>query len=170
MYDECIEEIVDLIATKIGNEKREIHPETAIASCARLAGLFLFLSCNFNIDNLEQGSILLSEEANDTGCKMLNYLGSEINNYGLQINKKKIGKKGTEKVTLNYIETLEKIQTPALAIIKKYNLNSNDAILAALKATAFILFNVSAKVDATEGFTIAAHSFVEASKTVPLHG
>lgn len=55
--------IVDLIANKIG-QNRAIHAETAIASSSRLAGSFLFRSFNFNLAGLEEGSVLLSEEAN----------------------------------------------------------------------------------------------------------
>jgi hypothetical protein len=64
-------EFVELIAAKIG-DGRSIHSETAIAACARLSGSLLLRSFNFQLEALEPGTALLSEEANQKGPELIN--------------------------------------------------------------------------------------------------
>ena len=165
--NKCISDIVDLVAEKIGNENRVIVPEQAISSCANLIGLLMFLSFGLNTDNMEAGSILLSEQANELGPKVINRLGFEISQYGFKIDQTKITQTRNEKI-LSYIATLEKTQKALLEIIKKYEYSYEESIIIAISATAFIINNVSSKVDVSEAFGISISSILEASKTVPL--
>lgn len=70
-------ELVDLVAAKVGIE-RAIHPATAISTSARLSGSFLFRSFGFNTSNLNPGSLLLSEQANEKGMQLINIVGAYL--------------------------------------------------------------------------------------------
>ena len=88
--DSCIGDIVDLIAIKIGNKKREINPRDAILCSGNLIGMFMFLSFNFDFEKLSPGDVLLSNEANELGSKIISRLLYELKKYGIEIKKIKI--------------------------------------------------------------------------------
>ena len=165
----CIGEIVDLIAVKIGNEKREINPIAAISSCANLVGFFMFLSFRISTNNLEPGSVLLSDQADETGSKVINRLGYEMIKYGLEIDQSKIKDYlNPDPDKLPYIETLKKIQTPAIKIIKKYKFSYEKAIIISISATAFIIYNLKTRIEINKAYSLAIYGIVEAAKTIPL--
>lgn len=165
--DKCISDIVDLVAEEIGDINRVIIPEQAISSCANLIGYSMFMSFGFNTDKLEPGSILLSEQANEMGPRVIGRLESEISQYGLKIDQTKV-KYGKNEKNLTYIETLKKIQKRFIELINKYNYSYEEAMIIAISATAFIINNVSSKIDVSEGFGISIFGIIEGSKTVPL--
>jgi hypothetical protein len=167
--NDCIGEIVDLIAVKIGNEKREINPIEAISSCANLVGLFMFLSFGIPTKELEQGSVLLSEQANEIGPKVINRLGYEMSKYGLEIDQSKIKDyQNPDPKKLPYVETLKRIQIPAIEIMKKHNFSHERAMIISISATAFIIYNLKTGIDLNKAYSLAIYGIVEASKTVPL--
>ena len=57
----CIEEIVDLITVKTVDKEKHINPRDAVLCSGNLTGMFMFLSFNFKYQQLEPGSVLLSE-------------------------------------------------------------------------------------------------------------
>lgn len=74
----CIGEIVDLIAEKIGNQERQVNPRDAILCSGNLIGMFMFLSFDLRYQELEPGSVLLSDEANSLGPKIISRLLHEL--------------------------------------------------------------------------------------------
>lgn len=163
--DSCIGEIVDLIAIKIGNQKREINPRDAILCSGNLIGMFMFLSFDIKYQELEPGSVLLSNEANELGPKVINRLLYELNNYKIEIDK--ADNSNIYKSSLTYLEILELTQKDAMEIMKKYGFDYKQAMIICISATAFIIQNVSSNVDVNEGFGIATYGIVQGSKTIP---
>ena len=82
--------IVDLVASRIGSE-RAVHPETAIACAARLAGSLLLRSFVLKLDDFAPGSVLLSEEANKRGPQLISILGSVMQSMGVTLDKTQLG-------------------------------------------------------------------------------
>lgn len=164
----CIGEIVDLIALRIGNEKREINPRDALLCAGNLTGLFMFESFDFKTDTLEPGSIMLSEEANQLGQRVTAMLLKILDdNYGLMVENP--DSSNIYKSRLSYIDILQKVQKPAEEIMNKYKLTAEQKIVTCIHAAAFTINNVRSNVRFTEGFSIVLSGIIEGSKTVPLN-
>ena len=163
--DSCIGDIVDLIAIKIGNKKREINPRDAILCSGNLIGMFMFLSFNFDFEKLSPGDVLLSNEANELGSKIISRLLYELKKYGIEIKNNKDS--DLYESSLSYLEILDRLQKDAMDIMSKYDFNYEQAYILCTSAAAFIIQNVSTKVDVNEGFAIALYGIIQGSKTVP---
>jgi len=162
-------ELVDLVASRVGSG-RAVHPETAIASIARLAGSLLLRSFNLNIQALEPGTIILSHEANEAGPQLISITGAMLQRFGLSIDGEKLGgektKRGTEP-ELSVVQSLSLLQEDAMGIVRANGLEFKQAAQAAALATAFIVKECARDIDLETGFNVAAYGFVEGCKTVP---
>ena len=125
----------------------------------------MFLSFDIKYQELEPGSVLLSNEANELGPKVINRLLYELNNYKIEIDK--ADNSNIYKSSLTYLEILELTQKDAMEIMKKYGFDYKQAMIICISATAFIIRNVSSNVDVNEGFGIATYGIVQGSKTIP---
>ena len=167
--DAATGQLVDLIAAKIGNN-RAIQPETAIATCARLAGSLMLRSFNFQLSNLKEGSVILSAEANEKTQLLAQVLGGFLSKVGLTLDQSKLG--GAEQQrgqppNLNTIASLSLIQSDALKICTLNGLSMEQAAYSAAVATAFIVKECAPQIGVETGFNVAAFGFVEGCKTVP---
>lgn len=109
-------DFVDLIATRLGSG-RAIHPETAIASSARISGSLLLRSFSFDLDSQEPGTILLSNEANEQGPDLVNLLGAFLARNRVALDSTMLGgapeHRGTQP-NLDIQKSLALLQTDAL--------------------------------------------------------
>lgn len=163
-------ELVELIASKIGDSNRAIHPETAISASSRLAGSFLLRSFELDLNVGEPGSVLLSEEANEQGPILINILGGFLSASNIQINKEKIGGSENQRGETPHLTTIEAIallQNEALNICNKNSLNMQNSAKAAALATAFIVKECSPQIGVETAFNVAIFGFIEGSKTIP---
>lgn len=163
-------ELVELIALKIGDGNRAIHPETAISASARLAGSLLLRSFNLDPNVGEPGSVLLSEEANKQGPILVNILSGFLSASNIQIDKEKVG--GNEKLRgedphLTTIESIALLQNEALNICKENSLNMQSSAQAAALATAFVVKECAPQIGTETAFNVAILGFIEGSKTIP---
>jgi len=162
-------QIVDLIAGGTG-ATREIHPETAIASCANLAGSLLLRSFKFDLTKHAPGTILLSNEANENFPKLVNILAAFLEKSGITLDKSKLGgaaSNGGAEPKLKFLQSLELIQGRAIDIAQRNRLNFEEASISATLATAFIVKECTRNIAPEIGFNVAVYSFIEGSKTVP---
>jgi hypothetical protein len=164
-------ELVDLVAAKVGSN-RAIHPETAISSSARLAGSLLLRSFNFQLDGLEPGNVLLSDEANEKGSMLVNTMAAFLSASNVSMDQSKLGgqqdHRGQEP-HLDILSALTQLQSEALNICRENGLTLEQAAQSAALATAFIVKECAPQIGAETGFNVAVFGFVEGSKTVPPH-
>jgi hypothetical protein len=162
-------DFVDLIAGRLGSG-RAIHPETAIASAARVSGSLLLRSFGFDLGSSEPGTVLLSNEANEKGPALISLLGAFLAENQVSLDPTKLRgateHRGTEP-NLTTLESLSLLQAEALAVAARHSLSLQQAAEAAALATAFIVKECSASIGGEVGFNVAAFGFVEGSKTVP---
>lgn len=162
-------EFIDLVAAKVGNN-RAIHPETAIAASARLAGSFLLRSFNFKLDDLVPGTVLLSDEANEKGLMLVNTLTAFLSASNLSMDEAKLGgqqdQQGQEP-HLDILNSLTLLQTDAIKIAEANGLTMEQAAQSAALATAFIVKECAPQIGVETGFNVAVFCFIEGSKTVP---
>ena len=115
------EEILELVATELGN-KRAVHPGTAIASCARLAGSFMFRSFNFEPKNIAPGNVVLSEEANEKGPILINLVVGILKSLSVDIDNKKISESSKADSNLSILQSLDLLQNKAITIMDRHKL------------------------------------------------
>lgn len=159
---------VDLVATKAG-ATRAVHPETAIASAARLSGGLLLRSFDLDLKKFEPGSVLLSEQANEQGPQLINILAAMLQNFGIKLDKAKLGGNALrgEEPKLSVLESLTLLQDGALRIAGDNHLNLKEASQSAAMATAFIVKECAKTISAEVGFNVAVYGLIAGSKTVP---
>ena len=162
-------DFVDLIAGRLG-AGRAIHPETAIATSARISGSLLLRSFGFDLDSQEPGTVLLSKEANEQGPALVNLLAAFLASGKIQLDQTKLGgaaeHRGAEP-DLNTQQSLALIQEDALQIAERNSLSLRQAAEAAALATGFIVKECIASIGGETGFNVAAFGFIEGSKSVP---
>ncbi len=162
-------QIVDLIVNRLG-EGRAVHPETAIASAARIAGSFLLSSFGLELKDCTPGTFVLSEQANEKGPHLVSILGGMLELMKVPLDAQRLNAQPAargEQPTLNTLETLELFRDGALKIARDKGLTLEEAAQAAAVATAFIVRECSTTIGAEVGFNAAAFGFIEGAKTVP---
>src|SRR5262245_14237471 len=84
-------DLVELVTGSLGGHggvERAVHPATAIASIARLSGSLLLRTFPFNLEKVEPGTAILSEEANTKGPVLMNIFLAMLQNYGIKVDDK----------------------------------------------------------------------------------
>jgi hypothetical protein len=164
--DKAAIEIVELIAETFGN-KREIHPATAIASCARLSGSFLFRSFNFPDKNISPGTAVLSEIANDKGPDLINILAWALSTHGIDVNSLALNSTSNAESNFSFLDTISLLQDKAAGIMENNKLNYEQIAQSCAMATAFIINECKSQLAVESGFNTAMYSFIEGAKTFP---
>jgi hypothetical protein len=162
-------QLVDLVADRLGSG-RAVHPETAIATSARLAGSLLLRSFNLNLQGAEPGTVILSEEANEQGPQLIGILGAFLRHLGVSLDAKSLegrsNSRGREP-ELSVLQSVSLLQDAALSAASEWGLELNQSAQAAALATAFIVKECANNIGAEVGFNIATYGFIEGAKTVP---
>lgn len=162
-------ELVDLVASRIG-QNRAIHPETAISASARLSGSLLLRSFNLNHENMDSGTIILSNEANEKGPMLVNTLAAFLSASNVSLDPQKLGGEAAhrgEEPRIDILGVLSLLQEEAIKISERNSLGQEQAAQAAALATGFVIKECAPQISAETGFNIAVFGFVEGSKTVP---
>jgi hypothetical protein len=161
-------EFVELIAAKIG-DGRSIHSETAIAACARLSGSLLLRSFNFQLEALEPGTALLSEEANQKGPELINTMLGFLSAVGVPADQLSVNQQAGrgEAPRLDVGASLALLQSDALKIGERYGLQLDQSAQAIALATGFIVKECIPQIGAGVALNVAMFGFVEGSKTIP---
>lgn len=164
--NKAIDEIIEMVVSVIGNGSREIDTTDAISSTARLAGSFLFRSFGFKINDAKPGTVMLSEEANTKGIQLINITYAALQNFRIRIDNNKMNNGNQKQPTNNFIDVIEKVQSPAQEIMKKNDLSYEQMAQSAAIATAFII-QQSSNITPEEGLGTAIYSYIEGAKTYP---
>ena len=164
--NKAVDDIVEMVVSVIGNGSREIDTTEAISSTARLAGSFLFRSFEFKVNDTKPGTVMLSEEANTKGPQLVNITHAVLNNMGVQIDDNKMSNGNQQQADSNFVDVIEKIQSPAVEIMKKNDLNFEQMAQSSAIATAFII-QQSGNIAPEQGFGTAIYHYIEGTKTFP---
>lgn len=164
--NKAVNDIVEMVVSVIGNGSREIDTTEAISSTARLAGSFLFRSFEFKVNDAKPGTVMLSQEANAKGPQLVNITHAVLHNMGIQIDDSKMSNDEQQPAESNFVDVIEKIQSPALEIMKKNDLSFEQMAQSAAIATAFII-QQSKNITPEQGFGTAIYHYIEGTKTSP---
>lgn len=159
-------ELVELIATELG-ENRAIHPATAIKSCALLSGSFMFQSFNLQLKDVYPGNVVLSEEANEKWPVLMNIVRWMLDSHGINIDEEKLNEMSKEESKLNFLDTLNLLQSKAAAIMNENNLSFEQMAYSGAIATSFIIRECRNDLAVEIGLNTAVFGFIEGCKTYP---
>lgn len=168
-FEAAAREMSEVFATRLGGPGRAVHPETAIAAAARMAGTMLLRSFGLDTTGMPPGGVLLSEQANQHGPMLLNILGAGLTHFGMPPNRaalRDLSDRGREP-QLTVLQTQELVDEDILRIQRRHNLSFQDAARACALTTAWLVKECAPQIGADVGVRIAAFGFVEGSKTVP---
>lgn len=143
--------------------------ETVIGSVARMAGSFLFRSFRLPLTGIQPGSVVLSEQANQQGPRLIQLLGSVLQGVGVKLDQSKLSaaQATVRGLKESFLETRTALEAEFSAIRDKHGLSDSEAADAAAVATAVLIKNCSSLLDPHVAFSLAVYGFIEGSKTAP---
>lgn len=143
--------------------------ETVIGSIARMAGSFLFRSLGLPLAGIQPGSVVLSEQANQQGPRLIQVLGAVLENTGVKLDPSRLSasQKTARGQKESFLETQKVLETQFVAIRDKHGLSDGEAADSVAVATAVLIKNCAHLLDPHVGFALAVYAFIEGSKTAP---
>jgi len=156
-------------AMKAFDQDGTFPAEIVIGSVARMAGSFLFRSFGLPLTGIQPGSVVLSEQANQQGPRLVQILGGVLESMGVKLDSSKLSAsqrtmKGQRE---SFLETQEVLEMRFAAIRAKYGLSDGEAADSAALATAVLIKNCASLLDPHVGFGLAVYGFIEGAKTAP---
>lgn len=156
-----------VILEKLTNEKG-VHAETAIAGAARMAGTFLMRSFNLPLDNVEPGSPVFSDIANEKGPLLVELLGLSLDQLQMRCDPQKLESAPEGYAPMIDLLTTQALLEPAMNQIREsQQLDYEQAARAATITTSLLMRECQQIVDPHTSFKLASYSFVEGCKTAP---
>lgn len=143
--------------------------ETVIGSVARMAGSFLLRSFGLALSGIQPGSVVLSEQANQQGPRLIQVLSAVLQGIGVKLDKSKLAGKPAAAGHLQepFLETQKALEMQFTGIRNKYGLSDAEAADSVVVATAVLIKNCASSLDPHVGFGLAVYGFIEGSKTAP---
>ena len=143
--------------------------ETVIGSVARMAGSFLFRSFELPLTGIQPGPVVLSEQANQQGPRLIQVLSAVLQSVGVKLDQSKLSasQAAAKGLKESFLQTQGVLETQFVAIRDKYDLSDGEAAESAAVATAVLIKNCSQLLDPHVGFGLAVYGFIEGSKTAP---
>lgn len=159
-------EIADLI-TEHYSTNGQLNHANAISTAARLAGSCMFRSFHFQLTDVQPGSAVLSEQANEKGPALINILYGALSSFGAKVDSLKMDNAIVPDPAIPFVEALTPIQPAAFAIMKRHQLDFEQMAVSVTLATAFLIKEAEKDFPLNSGFNTAMYGFVEGTKTWP---
>lgn len=156
-------------AMKAFDQDGSFPAEIVIGSAARMAGSFLFRSFGLPLSGIQPGSVVLSEQANQQGPRLIQILSAVLENIGVKLDPSRLAasQRTTRGQKASFLETQDVLEARFAAIRQKYGLSDGEAADSVAVATAVLIKNCSSVLDPHVGFGLAVYGFIEGSKTAP---
>ncbi len=172
-FNENISDAADQVAALLGrglSTDQGIHIGTWLSAAGQLAGTSLFRSFHLALQDVEPGTAVLSEQANQETSTLIGLLLAILNENG-------IGVKDRDIVTdtphaylprIDLLQVQEQFLNPFSEIMSKSNLSDLEAAYTATIACAIIIKGSSRELDPRISCGIAAFGIVEGAKAAPI--
>jgi hypothetical protein len=156
-------------AMKAFDQDGTFPAEVVIGSAARMAGSFLLRSFGMPLTGIQPGSVVLSEQANQQGPRLIQILGGVLEKTGVKLDSSELSasQRTTKGQKGSVLETQKILEAPFAAIRDKYGLSDGEAADSVAVATAVLIKNCASLLDPHVGFGLAVYGFIEGSKTAP---
>jgi hypothetical protein len=160
---------VDIVLKALRSGKG-VHSETAIAAAARMAGTFLLRSFNFPLADVNPGSAVFSDAANDHGPILIQTLVAGLAALKVSLDQArlsgKIPKENNPQISVT--ETQALVERQFREVSDKIGLTPEQSAHACALAAARLIQMTGSVLDPNVGFSVAAYGFVEGTKTAPI--
>ncbi len=146
-----------------------IHPETAVAAAAGMAGSFLLRSFGFELGHLAPGTAVLSDEANEHGPRLLQILGGVLAHGSVELDREILsrGPDPDRQPRGDFLAGQTALEAAFFAIAARHRLSLREAAEAAAAAAGFLIQQFAEELDPSLAFGIAVVGFIEGAKTAP---
>ena len=150
-------------------DEKGVHAETAIAGVARMAGTFLFRSFDLKIEGIKPGQVVLSENANEQGPRLIQILSAVLTQVGIELKNELLSESpnSENQPALTFLDTQELLEPRYQEKRSDFGLSLHEAAESAAIAAALLIHHFSKVIDPNIAVGIAVYGFVEGSKTAP---
>ena len=135
-----------------------------------MAGSFLLRSFGFELGHLAPGTVVLSDEANEHGRRLLEILGGVLVHGGVALDREKLaqGPDPDRQPRLDFLGVAgRRSKRPSPRWARARDSRHRESAEAAAAATAFLIQQFAEELDPSTAFGIAVQGFIEGAKTVP---
>ena len=146
-----------------------VHPATAIAACARMAGTLMFRTFNVSLPGLQPGQAVLSQDATAQGDMLMRVTANILANLKVTLPAAPPSDDGNPNLrpTLDFLTTQRRLEPVFQPILNRFEFTPVQAAQASAVAAALLIHHFAKHVDPAVGFRLATHAIVEGCKTAP---
>lgn len=146
-----------------------IHPATAIATAARMAGTYLFRSFGLQVDDVKPGDAVLSRQAAEQEGELVRTALTVLARLGMQVTppEPETAAQKQNQPLLPFLRTQPHAERLLLPLREQHGLTDLQAAHVAAAATALLVRQFAKVLDPGIGFSVAAYGFIEGAKTAP---
>lgn len=161
-------EFFNEVSRKLLVTERGLHAETLIASVARMSGSLMYRSFGFD-EKIVPGTLVLSDQANIFGPKLMNLMFVTLQQLGQKIEEQDADQEYLSQrfSQLTFQESHERLAAFFIQYCKVVSISFQDAAFGAAVATAILIHDCCAVLDVKKGAAIATYGFIEGTKTAP---
>jgi hypothetical protein len=150
-------------------DERGVHAETAVAAVSAICGEELLRACHVDLTQFPQGGIVLVDQVNDSGPRMLGYLEQLLDDLAVEHSddwSKKIPSEHHPQ--RDPLKLAHELRPHLQSLFSKHGLNEEQAAYATCMALAYLIRDCQNVLPAAVSVTIAYNVLVRAAKSVPL--
>jgi hypothetical protein len=166
---EAMNDLLKMMEPLIEKGPSDINSTEPISILAILAGSFLFRSFEFKLNNVKPGSTINIhsevEQSKEKELIVITQSSLELVGFETDVNTLISDNQSIEQKT-NFIDTISKVQEPALLIMKKHNLTYEQMAQSSAIATSFFI-QQREKNAIEEGLKTAIYYYFVGSRTYP---
>jgi hypothetical protein len=146
-----------------------VHPPTLVAALARMAGYFLFRSCEVDTGGAKPGDVVLSPKASERTPVLLRTCAAVLARlgHGLPATPPEPLIDAKTAPRESFLESQARLSAALVPLQVAHGLDDHQAARAAAVATAVTIHTVRKNVEPVAAFGVAAFAFTEGSRTVP---
>lgn len=149
-------------------DENGVHAETAISAISAICGEALLRASHVDLSQFPQGGIVLVDQINDSGPRLLAYLEELLNEMELRVEEWQ-GKIPTDHQPLKDPPKLAQELRPHMtALFEKHKLDDKQAAHAACVALALLIRDCKTVLEPAISVIIASSTVSRMSRSVPL--
>ncbi len=168
-YYDAAKEIYGSVLTRL-QDARGVHAETAVAAFSAVAGEWLLRACHIDLSPYPQGGIVLVDQINDSGPRLLGYLEQLLDDLMVEHADDWSGKIPPDHQPLrDPLKLAHELRPVVQELSSKLGLSEDQSAYATCTALAFLIRDSQKVLEPAVSVIIASNIIVRAAKSVPLN-
>ena len=156
-------------ALHVLKDDRGVHAETAVAAISAVCGEELLRACHVDLTQYPQGGIVLVDQVNDSGPRLLGYLEQLLDELLVEHAEDWSGKIPPDHVPhRDPLKLAQDLRPKMQNLFGKHGLSEDQAAQAACMALALLIRDCQNVLPPAVSVVIASNVIVRAAKSVPL--